>query len=336
MTEQTPDEVAALISEAEIEAHRLLAVRISRLEELASDLRGFVATLSDREQFEPAIWQQGCDEIGEGVAELKKEWRNLQLLDGRDLLRHLKKLEVYPAAKVALSRLRQKLAIRPPEMVMFYKEYKTFKGRFFEDRVIFLDIDGVLLTFRNWISPDNLGFVLSPVEERIGDLQLDVGCIALIARLCDLTDASLVLASTWRKTWPHGYEALLDRLVAQGLGRELWHEDWMLPVLPGRHKSHEMASWTDGRSNVVALIIDDELPADPQPLHASKAAFLEISTREGFGFYNYVDALKFFEVEDKSAKIPATLPPRGAQSYPTMASGGPSRRHHASPRPSAS
>lgn len=52
MTEQTPDEIAALISEAENTAQSLLAIRMSKLEELASDLRGLILTLSDREQFD--------------------------------------------------------------------------------------------------------------------------------------------------------------------------------------------------------------------------------------------------------------------------------------------
>ena len=72
---------------------------------------------------------------------------------------------------------------------------------------------------------------------------------------------------------------------------------------------------------------------DPQPLHAKKVEILQTSTREGFGFYNYVDALKFFEVDDKAVKVPPSIPPRGTQFYPTMGSGGPSRRSSTSFRP---
>ena len=333
MTEQTPDEIAALISEAENTAQSLLAIRMSKLEELASDLRGLVLTLSDREQFDPAIWQQGCDEIEKGVSELKRDRRDIQKISGPGFLHRLEKLRAYPAAQSAIWNYKGKLETLPSEVMMFYREYKAFKARFFEDRVIFLDIDGVLLTFGNWVIPHNYELVSTPVEARMDQLQLDPRSIALIVKLCDLADASLVLASGWRKTWPHDHEALLDRLVEQGLRRELWHQNWMLPVLPGFNKWQELAKWTEGASNLVALIIDDEVPANPQPLHAKKVEILQTSTREGFGFYNYVDALKFFEVDDKAVKVPPSLPPRGTQFYPTMGGGGPSRRTATSIRP---
>ncbi len=333
MTEQTPDDVTRQIKKAEERALAMIARQRLGLDEIAADLRGMVFTLSDKELFAPDIWQQGYEEIEDGVATLKSEWRSLQLMTGPSFLKQLKGLGIHPEAQQALSNCRSVIRTLPPEMAAFYREYKVFKGRFFEDRVVFLDIDGVLLTTGNWLQPDNFEFVISPVEERMDKVRLDPRSTAFIVRLCDLANASLVLASSWRRTWPYDHGALLDHLVEQGLRRDLWHENWMLPVLPGQKKWQELAKWTEAASNLVGLIIDDEKPDDPPPLYAVKAEILQVSAREGFGFYNYVDALEFFNVEDSAVKVPPSIPPRGRQFYPTMGNGGPSRRSAASVRP---
>ncbi|NTE90094.1 HAD domain-containing protein [Agrobacterium rubi] len=187
-------------------------------------------------------------------------------------------------------------------------------------RLVFIDIDGVLLSFRSWTTSHNAPLWRSPVAQRMKHLELDQTSIGLLVRLCDLAKARLVLTSTWRKTWPHDLTALHDRLIEQGLRRDLWHHEWMVPVAAGRSKWQELATWGGWSKDAVALIIDDELPPeDVPPVISEQAVLLQADKFEGFGAYNYFDALEFFGVKDKAVKPPTGLPPdRGCQPYPTM------------------
>lgn len=199
-----------------------------------------------------------------------------------------------------------------------------------QKHLIFIDIDGVLLSFRSWTTAHNAPLWRLPVESRMKHLELDQTSIGLLVRLCDLAHAKLVLTSTWRKTWPHDLEALHGRLIEQGLRRDLWHSEWMLPVIPDSTKWQELARWGSWSTNAVALIIDDDLPPEgAPPALAEQAAILQADKFEGFGSYNYFDALDFFGVEDAAVKPPKGLPPeRGVRPYPTMQS--------ARPRPASS
>ena len=188
--------------------------------------------------------------------------------------------------------------------------------------LIFIDIDGVLLSFRSWTTAHNAPLWRLPVESRMKHLELDQTSIGLLVRLCDRAHAKLVLTSTWRKTWPHDLEALHGRLIEQGLRRDLWHTEWMLPVIPDSTKWQELARWGSWSTNTVALIIDDDLPPeDAPPALAEQAAILQADKFEGFGAYNYFDSLDFFGVEDGAVKPPKGQPPeRGVRPYPTMQS----------------
>ncbi|KIP99946.1 hypothetical protein RU07_17805 [Agrobacterium tumefaciens] len=187
-------------------------------------------------------------------------------------------------------------------------------------RLVFIDIDGVLLSFRSWTTAHNTPLWRLPVAQRMKHLELDQTSIGLLVRLCDLAKAKLVLTSTWRKTWPHDLTALHERLIEQGLRRDLWHQEWMVPVVADRSKWQELATWGDWSKDAVALIIDDELPPeDVPPVIAEQAVLLQADKFEGFGAYNYFDALEFFGVEDKAVKPPTGLPPdRGCQPYSTV------------------
>ncbi|WP_320203910.1 HAD domain-containing protein [Agrobacterium rosae] len=332
MMEQTQDDVTYQIKQAENNALDMLGRQMSKLDETAADLRGMVLSLSDKEMFEPHIWQQGCEEIAAEAEKLMREWRSIQMFKSNGS-RTLEGFKAHLAAREAISNYKKKLETFPPEMMIFHREYKAFKGRFFADRVVFLDIEDVLLTGSDWLVPHNIELVGMPEKDQMDKVQFHQRSIALIVRLCDKADASLVLTSKWRREWPHDREALLDRLVEQGLRRELWHENWMLPVVSGLNKWQELARWTESASNLVGLIISGNVPVDPDPLHAKKAEILQTYARDGFGLDNLVDALKFFEVGEASAKVPPSLPPRGGQFYPTTGSRGPSRRSVTSIRP---
>lgn len=207
-----------------------------------------------------------------------------------------------------------------PDVMQEAASDKIVMSQAASDRLVFIDIDGVLLSFRSWTTAHNAPLWRLPVEQRMKHLELDQTSIGLLVRLCDHARAKLVLTSTWRKTWPDDLPALHNRLIEQGLRRDLWHQEWRLPFVPDGTKWQELAKWGGWSPNAGALIIDDELPPeDAPPALAEQAILLQADKYEGFGAYNYFDALGVFGVEDKDVKPPKGLPPdRGVRLYPTV------------------
>ena len=252
MREYLPGEIYMLVGHAKKKANDWLARQTAMLEENAEDLRRMIVTLSDKEQFDPVIWQEGHDEIQAGAAELLRAWSYLQEVDGPEqsqkLANSLRGYEDY--AKDVHSDFEKNLKILPEAVKAFNEAHKIFGRRFSHDRVIFIDIEGVLISFRYGLTPQHAAQSPLRVEDQIKDFQLDPGSVRLLVELCDLANAKLVLSSTWRKTWPHGQLALVKRLLGQGLRRDLWHPDWALPRLGHHNKWQELAVWLDGASDV--------------------------------------------------------------------------------------
>ncbi|PWC26346.1 HAD domain-containing protein [Teichococcus aestuarii] len=104
------------------------------------------------------------------------------------------------------------------------------------EAILFLDIDGVLLSGRAWLLPVNrrlqgAGAKLTRQEasKLIGrEAVFDACAVALVSRICEATGARIVVASSWRYTV--GYEQTRAKLLEQGLPEALLHEDWACPV----------------------------------------------------------------------------------------------------------
>jgi HAD domain in Swiss Army Knife RNA repair proteins len=110
-------------------------------------------------------------------------------------------------------------------------------------RVVFLDIDGVLAPIRRW--------------DRYGDL--DSACIRVLNDIVERGGADVVVSSTWRygKTVAE-LQAMLD---AEGFtGRVLDKTP------PGADRGEEIASWLAAHAVEGYVIIDDH--ADMGDLHA--------------------------------------------------------------------
>jgi hypothetical protein len=161
--------------------------------------------------------------------------------------------------------------------------------------VVFIDIDGPILPLRMWAAAENIRLLDEKVIDRSPRLRFDPGCVGLIVRLCDLSDARLVLASNWRRTWAHGLDALHAKIIAEGLRADLWHENWMLPVL--NNKTTELASWISSNTIAAGVFIDDEPISTPEPVR-----MITVSEDEGFGLSAYRSALDIFGVVDPRDK----------------------------------
>jgi hypothetical protein len=123
------------------------------------------------------------------------------------------------------------------------------------DRVVFLDIDGVLLTHRVWAMAVNTHVLemrrttLQGREARWGWMDavaFDPCAVGLVNRLCDVTDARIVVSSNWRLTY-RGEMETVQKLIAQGIRRELFHDDAWVPSRFRRdRKAASVQDWLEG------------------------------------------------------------------------------------------
>lgn len=110
-------------------------------------------------------------------------------------------------------------------------------------KVIFLDIDGVLISERSHAAYGGKGGLMESG---------DPTAAALLRRLCREAPASLVVSSHWRSNW----ERTRRLLTCHGLARYL-HPDPATPRLDGP-RAKEIEAWLGQHSEVAAhAILDD-------------------------------------------------------------------------------
>jgi len=176
-----------------------------------------------------------------------------------------------------------------------------------QQRIIFIDIDGVLLPTRMWAASANMRVLTDkvPLGDRAPMLRFDPGAVGLLVRLCKLTGAKLVLASNWRMTWQHGVKALRAKLTSEGLGPEFWHDHWQILETESRIEL-AYADWLDQQvMPTKALIINDKavgsIVLQEKTIAQIRPAIGEIRTHidDGLGIAEYRAGLTFFGVNDR-------------------------------------
>ncbi|MBB5694427.1 HAD domain-containing protein [Muricoccus pecuniae] len=163
--------------------------------------------------------------------------------------------------------------------------------------VLFLDIDGVLLSSRAWLLPANQDLqAMSAGLPRWQSLQLvghevvfDPCAVALVGRICEATGAQVVVASFWRYTV--GPELTRTKLLDQGLPGALLHEDWACPMV--RHgspdKNADISYWLEEHGIAhygTWLVLDDE--------NVVPGATLRTDGLDGLGARDAAAAVRFF------------------------------------------
>jgi hypothetical protein len=177
-------------------------------------------------------------------------------------------------------------------------------------RIVFLDIDGVLLSGRAWLLPRNrqlraetTGMPPGEAAEAVGrEATFDAAAVALVVRLCETSGASIVVCSSWRYTV--GATLTRSRLVAEGVPERLFHRDWTCEITQsGRpDKRLDIHRWVFGhdmarRGSWLILDDDDVLPGST----------LRVDALEGLGVRDAAAAIRFFgctDVELGAAPIP--------------------------------
>lgn len=151
-------------------------------------------------------------------------------------------------------------------------------------KVIFLDMDGVLCTYRSCCVQRGLMQVLDPVGiQMLGILLRDSG-------------AQLVLSSTWRfHNDKHSMTAILQNA---GLYDVPWHPVWATPAKMDRmSRGQEIQEWLDenGGDLTSYLILDD----DRAILEHQKPFWIETSMLDGISFMGFDRAKKILGILDE-------------------------------------
>lgn len=158
--------------------------------------------------------------------------------------------------------------------------------------VIFLDIDGVLCTWRSHIAYGGDGGLMQ---------HLDPVAVRLVAQLCRETNAQLVLSSTWR----HHHDQLSMTGILQNAGFDTipWHQIWKTPTaqkklsLPSC-RGDEIDAWLENAKPEVYVILDD---FDNFHEH-HKASLVLTPENNGLTWENYKAALRILLRQPKESK----------------------------------
>ena len=161
-------------------------------------------------------------------------------------------------------------------------------------KIVMLDIDGVLNSVRSVIArskgrdrPTNITH--KTFEER----SLDVVAVNLLRRLCESTDAKIVISSTWRQG--RTKEDFVNIFAYYG-----WHDFPIIGATPKLNtiRGNEIANWISSYTELNQsdpieqyVILDD----DSDMLPEQKNNFVHVDLRDGLLLRDYVKALKILD-----------------------------------------
>lgn len=155
--------------------------------------------------------------------------------------------------------------------------------------VVFLDMDGVLVTDRSHAAMSH---------GRRFMLNIDPIGLGLVRRLCEGAGAKLVLSSSWRESVP---QFAMDAIFANlGWPSAPWHQNWCTPSKRRMSeyvgRGAEIKRWMDD-SGVPEryLILDD----DNDMLPEQQASFVKTSFEEGITWADFLRACEILGVNPR-------------------------------------
>jgi hypothetical protein len=156
-------------------------------------------------------------------------------------------------------------------------ENQSSTGSLTNQRIIFLDIDGVLNSEEYYRNNRNSGKDFS---------RFDPSSVALIKALVEEFSLKIVISSTWRYG---AIDRLMHELKRNKLLNYLYH-DWFTPVIHPAHRGTEIKLWLDLHPKFVDYVIIDD---DNNILEEQKNNYVKTSLHLGMNneHYNRVRAI---------------------------------------------
>ena len=164
-------------------------------------------------------------------------------------------------------------------------------------KVIFLDFDDVLNSERTAIcwgwGPNR--HASRQLDENIENPRLDAVAVALIRKLCEKTNAKIVLTTSWRLRF--SIQAFIDMFSKY----YDWHDasiidiTHQLRIQPSR--GCEVIDWLEDHNEITHYVIIDNLPL------GFKKNFVHVEYDNGLSYQNYVDALNILQGEPSGNSI---------------------------------
>lgn len=204
------------------------------------------------------------------------------------------------------------------------------------EKIIFLDIDGVLMSGKAFILPSNINIMdkikgkkHSPKDTAL-QLTFDPIAVALLNRLCDMTQAKIVIISNWRRNI--GRDKTKEKLIEQGINKDYFHTDFYCPHKLTSDKIHDLDFWLDEHRTTPTPEFDfdvgddietrrrknneyhtlrknygiDYLIIDDENIHGygiTHECQLQTDYHEGFSAEEYRVAVGFFQCEDRAFDV---------------------------------
>ena len=143
-----------------------------------------------------------------------------------------------------------------------------------KNKVIFLDIDGVI------------------TSARTGWFNFDIYAVNFFIWLCERSSAKLVISSTWR--YNH------NKIFWDKIFPECMHEDYKTPVIytsaRGEYiRGDEIKMWLDNHPETTEYLIVDD---DADMLEEQKNSFIQTDGHNGLTFQNMDAIVAFFHIWD--------------------------------------
>ena len=138
------------------------------------------------------------------------------------------------------------MEIKKYDLIHFNHELLSNKSHtFMNNKVLFLDIDGVLnskIYYKYLYKPED------------GGSRFDPYCVILVKKLVEEFSLKIVISSTWR-------DGSVNRLVKELNENDFMdylHEDWLTPVVRPASRGKEIELWLDNHPEVKEYIILDD------------------------------------------------------------------------------
>lgn len=144
-------------------------------------------------------------------------------------------------------------------------------------KVLFLDIDGVLLPGRAYMLPNQTNNPYVTV--------FDPCAVSMLNSALAKQGRKIVVHSSWVKHWTK--QEILAHLLGQGLREEDFHDDWYTD--PRFHWRYDrVRDWMSRHKEVTDwIVVDDEVPSSAEDLKFLQGHVIFTDFDEGITLKNY-------------------------------------------------